>query len=308
MKKVFLITMSLLLNYISFGQDVYTPSGSVGTSSNSNIGIGTSSPTEYFHINPEGISPYLAISRRSTSSIPYGGYGIKIGTQGSFTTSIYPSCGSGVFTIKGNDGNGNTIKFNGNTINFGTGPSNCSGNSGGTFNFGGGDVWVSNKLIVSGYNAPSPNGSFSIPEDYKFAVNAKSYFNNNVVIGNVASFTQGFPSGYKLFVSEGIITEKLKVAVKTTTDWSDYVFAKNYKLMPLKEVEKFVNLNSHLPNVPSAQEVVNNGINVAEMDAKLLEKIEELTLYLIEQNKKIDAQGELIKEQAKLINKLQSKL
>lgn len=78
--------------------------------------------------------------------------------------------------------------------------------------------------------------------------------------------------------------------------------------MPLKEVEKFVNLNSHLPNVPSAQEVVNNGINVAEMDAKLLEKIEELTLYLIEQNKKIDAQGELIKEQAKLINKLQSKL
>jgi hypothetical protein len=134
-------------------------------------------------------------------------------------------------------------------------------------------------------------------------VYGKANITNNLKIGDVT-----IPSGYRLAVQDGIITEKLKVAVKNTSDWSDYVFAKGYKLMPLDEVEKFVNKNSHLPNVPSAQEVVDNGIDVAKMDAKLLEKIEELTLYLIEQNKKIEAQGELIKGQAELIKILQTKL
>lgn len=96
------------------------------------------------------------------------------------------------------------------------------------------------------------------------------------------------PAGYKLFVEEGILTEKVKVAVKTTADWADYVFATDYKLMPLAEVEQFTKENKHLPNVPSAKEMVNNGLDVAQMDAKLLEKVEELTLYLIEQNKQIE--------------------
>jgi hypothetical protein len=96
------------------------------------------------------------------------------------------------------------------------------------------------------------------------------------------------PDGYKLFVEEGILTEKVKVAVKTTADWADYVFTPDYKLMPLKEVEQFTKENRHLPNVPSAEEMVKNGLNVAEMDAKLLEKIEELTLYMIEQQKQIE--------------------
>jgi hypothetical protein len=109
------------------------------------------------------------------------------------------------------------------------------------------------------------------------------YENGKVSIGNVTT-----PSGYKLFVEEGILTEKVKVALKTTTDWADYVFAPDYKLMPLEEVELFTKENKHLPNVPSAEEMVKNGLNVAEMDAKLLEKIEELTLYAIDQEKQAD--------------------
>ena len=58
--------------------------------------------------------------------------------------------------------------------------------------------------------------------------------------------------------------------------------------MPLNEVEAFVKENKHLPNVPSATEMVENGLDVAQMDAKLLEKVEELTLYIIEQNKQIE--------------------
>ncbi len=103
-----------------------------------------------------------------------------------------------------------------------------------------------------------------------------------VAIGNVATPNSNL---YSLYVEKGILSERFKCAVKTTSDWSDYVFDKKYKLMPLNEVERFVTENKHLPNVPSAEEVVKSGIDMAKMDAKLLEKIEELTLYLIELKK-----------------------
>ena len=94
---------------------------------------------------------------------------------------------------------------------------------------------------------------------------------------------------YSLYVGNGILTEKIKVALASAGDWSDYVFADNYNLMPLSDVETFVKENKHLPGVPSAEEVVETGIDLAKMDAKLLEKIEELTLYVIDLKKENDA-------------------
>jgi hypothetical protein len=93
---------------------------------------------------------------------------------------------------------------------------------------------------------------------------------------------------YYLWVKNGIMAERLKVAVKNTMDWSDFVFSKNYKLKSLDEVETYIFKNNHLPDIPSAEEVVANGIDVQKMDAKLLQKIEELTLYMIELKKEID--------------------
>jgi hypothetical protein len=94
-----------------------------------------------------------------------------------------------------------------------------------------------------------------------------------------------FNGDYKLYVAKGILTEKVKVALKSSADWADYVFKKGYELMPLDKVESFIAENGHLPNVPSAEEVFDTGIDVATMDAKLLEKIEELTLYMIDLKK-----------------------
>ncbi|GAB3991859.1 hypothetical protein GCM10028807_23200 [Spirosoma daeguense] len=108
-----------------------------------------------------------------------------------------------------------------------------------------------------------------------------------VIIGSKVSQT---PTGYKLFVEDGILTEKVKVAVKNTSEWSDYVFDNAYQLKELSEVEKFIQTNKHLPGVPSAGEVVEKGIDVAKMDAKLLEKIEELTLYSIQIEKEAKAE------------------
>lgn len=108
------------------------------------------------------------------------------------------------------------------------------------------------------------------------------------------------PGNYRLYVQGGILTERVKIALSSTTDWADYVFADTYELTPLEEVEEYVKENKHLPNVPSAEEMVKEGLDVAKMDAKLLEKIEELTLYLIEQNKQIEAlkaEVKVLKEQ-----------
>jgi hypothetical protein len=92
-------------------------------------------------------------------------------------------------------------------------------------------------------------------------------------------------SAYRLFVKGGILTDELRVA----TGWADYVFAKDYNLKPLSEVENFIEANGHLPNVPSAKQVEIEGISVGEMAKIQQEKIEELTLYIIELNKRIES-------------------
>jgi hypothetical protein len=96
------------------------------------------------------------------------------------------------------------------------------------------------------------------------------------------------PNGYLLFVAGGILTEGLKVALSNdAVNWSDYVFKKDYKLLKLNELEEYVTNNKHLPEIPSSEEVHKNGIDVVDMDAKLLQKIEELTLYVIDLQKQV---------------------
>lgn len=91
---------------------------------------------------------------------------------------------------------------------------------------------------------------------------------------------------FRLFVKKGVRTEQVKVDM-SAGKWADYVFADDYKLLSLKEVKKHIDENGHLPAMPSAEEVAEQGVNLGEMDAKLLEKIEELTLYIIEQEERI---------------------
>jgi hypothetical protein len=103
--------------------------------------------------------------------------------------------------------------------------------------------------------------------------------------------------GYHLSVN-GLV--KAKEIVVELTDWADYVFDKKYKLPTLSEVEKFIELNKHLPGIPSAQEIQTNGLKVGDMQTKMMQKIEELTLYVIEQDKKIE---ELKKELTQILKK-----
>jgi len=126
----------------------------------------------------------------------------------------------------------------------------------------------------------------------------------NYFAGNMGIGTQD-TRGYKLAVSGNMIAESVKVQLRSA--WPDYVFAKDYTLPSLKETEKHIKENSHLPGIPSAAEVKNNGIDVGEMNAKLLKKIEELTLYVIDLNKKSDSQEIMVKKLQNEVKKLKSK-
>jgi hypothetical protein len=84
------------------------------------------------------------------------------------------------------------------------------------------------------------------------------------------------------------VLNEFKIKYDEESRWADKVFEKDYPLMPLSEVKSFIDKNKHLPNVPSANAVVENGIVINEMVSKLLEKVEELTLYTIQQQDEID--------------------
>ncbi|MCK9616483.1 MAG: hypothetical protein M0R21_01450 [Lentimicrobiaceae bacterium] len=103
--------------------------------------------------------------------------------------------------------------------------------------------------------------------------------------GNVGIGITPLAGTHKLYVAGGITTEEVKV--KLSSDWGDFVFEDSYKLASLKEVEIFIKKNKHLPDIPSAKEVSDNGIELAQMNNLLLQKVEELTLYIIEQDKRI---------------------
>ena len=90
---------------------------------------------------------------------------------------------------------------------------------------------------------------------------------------------------YVLAVNGGILTSE--VYVKEVDEWHDYVFDKDYNLMTLSDLEKYIGQNGHLPDLPSESEVRQNGYNVVDMEGVLLKKIEELTLYIIQLQHKL---------------------
>lgn len=268
--------------------------------SNGYIGIGTLTPTSRIDLRSNN-GDYLLANFRNTSTT--NDRSSLIGMQSGNTSGATQ-------WLMGVGGTANGLGFTNNqfylenagkgarmsidsfgAFRFGGAPSNQDGstlNVGGkddqaeaSISLGTGGEYFLMKVNATGQLQFTPNNhnpSIGTP-----AMTIDDESGGRVAIGTVASM----PTGYKLFVEDGILTERLKVAVNGSANWADYVFADDYKLMPLEDVEAFVNQNKHLPNVPSAEEMAETGIDVAKVDAKLMEKIEELTLYMIEMKKEI---------------------
>lgn len=275
------------------------PTGTPGTANSGsyNIGFGASSLTSL----TTGFGN-VAIGFGSLANLSTGSDNLSVGNSALYNNlsgSNNVALGGG--SMYGNKGSSNTALgayslanniFGSGNIAIGDGAGGGSSGSNNVFlgfNAGYSEA-SSDKLYIAGSSTTTPliYGDFS----------AKFVSIGDVPVdkrNSVASSGQ-----YSLIVEKGILSEKLKVALKASTDWADYVFEPEYKanMLSLEEVEAYTIKNKHLPNVPSAEELVEKGLDFNETSRIFMEKIEELTLYLIELNKeikKLKAENEILK-------------
>jgi hypothetical protein len=153
-----------------------------------------------------------------------------------------------------------------------------------------GVTWANNTLIYKGYN----NGDFAeilVPGGSIYPANIRLLQNGNVGIGTSTP-------DQKLTVNGTIHSREVRVDLNVPGP--DYVFEPDYQLMELSKLKAYLDKNHHLPEVPSADQMAKDGLNLGEMNTELLKKVEELTLYVIEKDKQLTEQNEKIIGQQKV--------
>lgn len=248
----------------------------------------------------------LSICYASNSSI-YSGINVKFSVNtnemidnGLFVTgNSYVSGNVGIGTISPTqklDVNGNLAVGTKSKINI----SNWSTGYG---------AWI-DIPVVQGTPSGIGSGGQGVNPWVAYAGNANQWFsgaavgdicyrntNGKLLFGNTSGIPAMVISGNKIGIGttspQNLLDVKgtiraTRVVVESIDYFPDFVFDKNYHLRPLEDVRKFINTNGHLPEIPSAGEVESNGIDMAQLQIKLLQKIEELTLYIIKQQQQID--------------------
>lgn len=303
MKKIILIGLSLFTGNFLFAQNTFPTSG--------NVGIGTLNPTSWFGgpvLQIEGQRPVLRLAPSLS-----GGLGTILfkgafseGTNGSedefhfnyvsnpadpyLVLGAYKNGPKTVLTLKGAGNVGIGIDNPTQKLSVaGSILSNVGSNEGGS-------LWLENPNKTASnlayrwaiYNMTGYYGNslqfWSYNQDNsamgpKFVISD----NGNVIIGKTSQAN----STYLLDVNGKARANEIVV----NTTGADFVFEPDYKLPELAELEKFVKTNKHLPEIPTAKQMVENGVNLGELNIKLLQKVEELTLHLIEKEKQLNKQN-----------------
>lgn len=304
MKIVLLQALLLTASLFATAQNVFPPVGNVG------IGTGTSAPSALLHVNGGNIK------NTNPPGYPYG-MNIDVNFTGPWSREFslsYNATGKlASFGVMGNSGALTYAYIGGNTANdVATGSPwmvfNNVGNIGiGTTTpqtkldvrgaltlevwanpsifTGTGDTELNRYLLLLNSNLKASAsglkaGGILVSDTYAYANPGK---NDLVVKGNVAIGTTTTGTN-KLAVEGTIGARRIKVQQSA---WADYVFHEGYQLPSLQKIEQFIKCNKHLPDIPSEAEVVKDGIDLGEMNKLLLQKIEELTLHLIDVNKQL---------------------
>ena len=272
--------LTLMLCSLSYGQNSFPASGPVG--------IGTLTPDPNFALDVNGTI--------NASSILLNGTPLENNESPWTLTGNDISYAAGdvdVVTL-----NATEILLNGTPLENNESPWTLTGND---LSYTDGDVDVATlnatEILLNG--TPLEN----IESPWTISGNDLSYTTGNVGIGTTNT------QGYRFAIAGSMVAEGVKVELEG--NWPDFVFEKDYNLQSLKQIEAYIKKHGHLPNVPSAEEIKTDGINLGEMDATLLQKIEELTLHSIQQQKEIESLKILnnqLKEQNEMILSLQKRL
>jgi len=305
MKKIIFIGL-LFSSKALFAQNTFPTSG--------NVGIGTTNPNAYFGgpiLQVEGQRPVLRLAPSVSGGL--GTILFKGAFSEGFTGSedefhlnyvsnpadpsivlgAYKNGPKTVLTMKGGGNIGIGTDSPNSTLTIRSATTGVSINPGGSPYFG-----------TLAFNRESGTGAIFDPSGKAFQINngggdqnlhVQVYNGDGSLVTNnslVISGTNG-----NVGIGTATLTDALTVAGKigareikvSTNAGADFVFEPDYQLAELAELEKFVKANKHLPEIPTAKQMVENGINLGELNIKLLQKVEELTLYLIDKDKKIDA-------------------
>jgi hypothetical protein len=302
-RKLLLLNAAIALGLSMSAQTLYVPSGTGGiaNSYNSNVGIGISNPLEKLHLSGSirGASTGGAL-RINTAN----GY-IDIGAQNTSNAHIYTDRNSFLFNKPIYSSNGQFSSYSTNNLQFQTNgttqmtitPNGSLGlacdpgdatfklfkSSLPDFRISNGTVTWRTFIATDGQIVLKPEGAV-----HKIIFDLNDNNNDGNSYFQFGDLTGGF---FKIYNNKKVRldgTFYAKEIIVKTDIWSDYVFDTDYRLMPLLELESFIKENRHLPSMPTGNEIMKSGINVAEMNVLLLEKIEELTLYIIEFQKRVE--------------------
>ncbi len=331
MRKSAILIWGLLVSGYANSQTLCIPD-ELGTSTNSNIGIGVNNPSQEIEIF-ENTAKQIAIQFGNLNTSFGSGNGfilgietdgnglvwnrennyIRFGTNAQERIRILADGKVGIGTIFPSqlldvEGIG---RFNNIHLDIG---GSILGVGDGTFTLAeGNEIWkFGGKSFSVGSNSPEDWAVFQVNIDDNqegiYIKNTNGDSNTNAIFrvdcstgqentfriqrnGNIGVGTNNV-GDYRLAVNGKIRATEIKVE----TGWADFVFEDDYNLMEIEELESYINTNKHLPDIPTTKEAENEGINVGEMNAKFLQKIEELTLYVIQQNKKIEDLQEQVNE------------
>jgi trimeric autotransporter adhesin len=262
-------------------------SNSLVLGNNANVGIGTSSPTKKLHLY--GTNPSLFIEGDVNSYYPELRIKSQIGEG--FVDNYGPaSYATGMFL--------NTKSIQNALVGIGAAKT-------------GNVAYTNDPTLVSFRVISTPNQTNDIFKVIQNTATTLGFFTeaNALVVNKDGKVLLGDMTGIDL--NPTTFTHKLavngsaiftKAVVRLTNTWPDFVFEKNYKLPTLAEVEAYIAKHKHLKDVPSAEEVKEKGIDLGDNQTILLKKVEELTLYMIELNKKVEALAKENEELKKKVN------